>query len=70
MRISVYVDGVIKGGSPNLGGVDVAYHDFIIGTMEFPYGSIGWGGDWKGDVCKLKIYNRALSALEIQQSYA
>jgi len=68
--IRVYVNGILKRSSGNLGGVDVAYHDFIIGTMEFPYGSIGWGGYWKGDVCKLKIYNRALSALEIQQSYA
>ena len=67
--IRVYVNGVLEGSSANLGGVDVAYHDFIIGTLEFPGGSLGWGGYWKGDVCKLRIYNRALSDAEAQALY-
>jgi hypothetical protein len=69
--IRVYVDGVRNLNSVvNRGGVDVGYHDFVIGTMEFPQGSLGWTGYWKGDVSKLRIYNRALSASEIKQLYA
>ena len=67
--IRVYVNGVLVGSSGNRGGVDVGYHDFIIGTMELPQGNIGWAGYWKGDVCKLRIYNRALSDAEAQALY-
>jgi hypothetical protein len=68
--IQVFVDGGLKRFTVIQGGGDVGYHDFIIGTMEFPYGGIGWGGYWRGDVSKLRIYNRALAASEIQQLYA
>ena len=67
--IRVYVNGVLVGSSGNLGGVDVGYHDFIIGTMELPQGSVGWAGYWQGAVCKLRIYNRVLSDAEAQALY-
>ena len=68
--IQAYLDGVAIQPYANAGGVDVGYHDFVIGTLEYPQGSLGWGGYWKGDVSQLRIYNRALSAAEIQQLYA
>lgn len=68
--IQVYLDGVPSPRTANAGGVDVGYHDFVIGTLEYPQGSLGWAGYWKGDVSKLRIYNRALSASEVQRLYA
>lgn len=38
--------------------------------MEFPQGSLGWSGYWKGDVSQLRIYNRGLATAQIQQLYA
>lgn len=68
--MQVYLDGVPVQPRANAGGVDVGYHDFVIGTLEFPQGSLGWGGYWKGDVSQLRIYDRALSSAEIRQLYA
>ena len=68
--IQVYLDGVPSAPCANAGGVDIGYHDFVIGTLEFPQGNLGWGGYWKGDVSQLRIYNRALAPAEIQQLYA
>src|SRR5207244_7109226 len=59
--IQVYVDGVLSGQTANAGGVDVGYHDFVIGTLEYPQGSLGWAGYWRGAVSKLRIYDRALN---------
>jgi hypothetical protein len=40
---------------------DIGYHNFIIGTQEFPQGSVGWIGYWRRDVSEMRIYNRALT---------
>ena len=68
--VQVYVDGDLKGFVDIQGAGNVGYHDFIVGTMEFPEGSMGWNGYWRGDVSKLRIYNRALSGDEVRQLYA
>jgi hypothetical protein len=52
------------------GGTDVGYHDFIVGTQEYPQGNFGWQNYWKGAVSDLRIYNRALSTNEVAQLYA
>jgi len=64
----VYVDGILR-NSINKGGTNVGYHNFIIGTEEYPQNSISWNGFWKGKISDLKIYNRALSDSEIQLLY-
>jgi len=66
--IQVYVDGVLSGQTANAGGVDVGYHDFVIGTLEYPQGSLGWEGYWRGAVSKLRIYDRALNGAEIKRT--
>jgi hypothetical protein len=68
--IQVYVDGVLSGQTANAGGVDVGYHDLVIGTTEYPQGSFGSTGYWTGAVSKLRIYDRALNGAEINQLYA
>jgi hypothetical protein len=67
--ISVYIDGVLNASAANYGGVDVGYHDFIIGTQEYPQYDFGWLGYWEGGVSELRIYNRALSVSEVQELY-
>ena len=68
--VQVYVDGDLKGFVNIKGAGNVGYHDFIIGTEEYPQGTMGWDGWWGGDVSNLRIYNRALSADEVRQLYA
>jgi serine/threonine protein kinase len=68
--VQVYVDGDLKGFVDIEGAGNIGYHDFVIGTQEFPQGTMGWNGYWKGDVSNLRIYNRALSADEVRQLYA
>jgi hypothetical protein len=68
--VQVYVDGALKGTADIEGAGNIGYHDFIIGTQEFPQGTMGWDGWWKGEVSNLRIYNRALSADEVQQLHA
>ncbi len=65
---SVYGDGrelvtVLQGGN-NRG-----YHDFILGTSEYPKGTLGFGGWWKGKISSVKIYERALSKAEVVALY-
>jgi hypothetical protein len=68
--IQVYVDGVLGGQTANAGGVDVGYHDLVLGTLESPQGTLGSAGYWRGAVSKLRIYNRALNASEINELFA
>jgi hypothetical protein len=63
---NVYIDGQLL-GTVKKGGSNKGYHDFILGTMEYPKGSLGWEGYWCGDMSDLRIYNRVLSTSEIQQ---
>jgi hypothetical protein len=64
----LYVDGsYIR--SIDKGGSNVGYHNFILGTEEFPKGSYGWGGFWKGKLSDIRIYNRVLSDPEIEDLY-
>ncbi len=65
---NVYIDGshsaiVEKGGS------NVGFHNFILGTQEFPEGVMGWMGYWKGRISSLRIYSRVLSGEEISEIY-
>ena len=64
----LYVDGSYI-GSLDKGGSNVGYHNFMLGTEEFPKGSYGWGGFWKGKLSDIRIYNRALSEPEIEDLY-
>ncbi len=59
----VYVNGVIR-GTEKTGGTNVGFHNFILGTHEYPQGQMGWGGYWKGRIASLEIYDRALSDAE------
>ncbi len=65
----VYLDGSEVGSSPEPVS-NVGYHDFVLGTQEFPQGSFGWDGYMSGSLTQLRIYNRVLSAAEVQKLYA
>jgi hypothetical protein len=63
---NIYLDGshsarVEKGGS------NVSFHNLMLATSEYPQGSIGWNGYWKGKISSLRIYSRVLSGEEIRE---
>jgi hypothetical protein len=64
----IYIDGLLA-AKINKGGSNVNYHDFVLGTLEFPQGVLGFGGYWSGKLSDFRIYNRILSASEIQSLY-
>ncbi len=63
-----YIDGK-HCGRIKKGGSNVGFHDFILGTMEYPKGRMGWLGYWKGKISNLKIYSRVLSSNDIREIY-
>lgn len=65
---NVYIDGTHR-ARRGRGGANVGYHNFILGTHEYPYGVMGFGGYWKGRISSLRIYHRVLSGDEIRESY-
>jgi hypothetical protein len=65
---TVYIDGR-KVATTSTGGRNTGYHDFIIGTEEFPQGSLGWRGYWRGKISSLRIYNCVLTVDEIKATY-
>ena len=63
---NVYVDGS-HCASVKKGGSNVGFHNFILGTQEYPQGVMGWMGYWKGRISSLRIYSRVMTAEEIRK---
>ena len=61
--LTYYVNNVINGGSCTANGFNFTNTDFTIGLR------LGSEANFNGKVSSVKLYNRALSAAEIQQNF-
>jgi PKD repeat protein len=64
----VYVESSLE-GTVSEGGSNVGYHNFILGTEEYPEGSMGHNGYWYGKIDELAIWDTVLSEDEVQTIY-
>lgn len=64
----IYVNGELKARLAK-GGSNVGNHNVTIGTQEYPEGTLGWGGYWKGKISQLNIYAGALTDEEVKLDY-
>jgi len=62
ITMEVWIDGILKDSSPYPGGNSHT-------DIDHYFGSTGSSGGWSGYLDDVRIYNRALSAGEIQQIY-
>ncbi len=65
---SVYADGR-KLFQVSTGGCNRGNHNLILGTEEYPQGTLGWNGWWKGKISSVRIYDRPLQEAEIVALY-
>ncbi|MEK6874496.1 MAG: LamG domain-containing protein, partial [Nanoarchaeota archaeon] len=62
-NLSIYLDGALKGSITSGGAIRVGNNPLIIG------GDSSYAGRYNGTIDEVEIYNRALTAAEINQSY-
>ena len=66
--VRVYVDGNIGGTTASTSNMNNSTLPTVIGGLQTEAGGYV-DGDWNGKVANAKVYNRALSLLDISQNF-